>query len=130
MYELVGHFDSVTGLSLSPDGSFVLSNSMDNTLCIWDIRPFAPQERCVKTLHGHSHNFEKNLLRCSWSADGGRVAAGSACRNVFVWDVHSRRLLYKLPGHLASVNEVQFHPHQPIILSASSDKHLFLGEIE
>lgn len=31
LYSIVGHFDSITGLSLSPDGSFVLSNSMDNT---------------------------------------------------------------------------------------------------
>ena len=26
-----GHTDTVTGLSLSPDGSFILSNAMDNT---------------------------------------------------------------------------------------------------
>ena len=26
---------------------------------IWDIRPFAPQERCVKIMQGHQHTFEK-----------------------------------------------------------------------
>lgn len=26
---------------------------------IWDVRPFAPQERCVKVLQGHQHTFEK-----------------------------------------------------------------------
>ena len=58
-----GHSDTVTGLSLSPDGSFVLSNSMDNSLRVWDIRAFAPQERCVKMMVGHQHNFEKvNLI--------------------------------------------------------------------
>jgi Prp8 binding protein len=31
LYRLQGHADSVTGLSLSPDGNFVSSNSMDNT---------------------------------------------------------------------------------------------------
>jgi Prp8 binding protein len=129
IFELVGHFDSITGLAVSPDGSYVLSNSMDNTLCIWDIRPYAPSERCIKTLHGHSHNFEKNLLRCSWSPDGDRVSAGSACRNVFVWDVQNKRVLYKLPGHQGSVNSVEFHPNEPILLSASSDKSLFLGEL-
>jgi len=128
--ELVAHMDSVTGLSLSPDGSHVLSNSMDNTLCIWDIRPFAPKDRCVKTLHGHQHNFEKHLLRCSWSPDGNRVTAGSADRHVYIWDVPTKRILYKLPGHHGSVNQVVFHPKEPIILSCSSDKSLFLGEIE
>jgi Prp8 binding protein len=32
---------------------------MDNTLRIWDIRPYAPQERCTAVITGHQHNFEK-----------------------------------------------------------------------
>lgn len=31
LYTMSGHFDTVTGLALSPDGSYVLSNSMDNS---------------------------------------------------------------------------------------------------
>lgn len=31
MFKMSGHTDSVTGFRLSPDGSFVLSNAMDNT---------------------------------------------------------------------------------------------------
>ena len=77
-----GHTDSPTGLSLSPDGSFIASNSMDNTgkeysiffmnilivqsvlkfiliVRVWDIRPYASNERCINVLQGHSHNFEK-----------------------------------------------------------------------
>ncbi|XP_015784103.1 U5 small nuclear ribonucleoprotein 40 kDa protein [Tetranychus urticae] len=130
LYSMVGHFDSITGLSLSPDGSFVLSNAMDNTLCIWDIRPFASKERCTKTLQGHQHNAEKNLLRCSWSPDGTKVSAGSADRHVYIWDTHYRRILYKLPGHHGAVTEVVFHPSEPIVLSGSIDKELYLGEIE
>ena len=26
---------------------------------MWDIRPFAPPQRCMKVFSGHSHNFEK-----------------------------------------------------------------------
>jgi len=130
LYTMAGHFDTVTGLSLSPDGNYALSNSMDNSLCIWDIRPFAPQDRCIKTLSGHQHNFEKNLLKCNWSTDGSKVTAGSADRFVYIWDVTYKRILYKLPGHLGSVNEVVFHPNEPIVLSCSSDKQLYLGEIE
>ncbi|KAF6201823.1 hypothetical protein GE061_004218 [Apolygus lucorum] len=127
---LRGHTDTVTGMSLSTDGSYLLTNSMDNTLRIWDVRPYAPPERCVKILSGHQHNFEKNLLRCTWSADGSKVSAGSGDRFVYVWDTTTRRIMYKLPGHNGSVNDVQFHPTEPIIASASSDKTLYLGELE
>lgn len=79
---------------------------------------------------GHQHNFEKNLLKCAWAADGSKVAAGSADRFVYVWDTTSRRIIYKLPGHNGSVNDVQFHPKEPIVVSVSSDKQIYLGEIE
>ena len=31
LYEMKGHTDSPTGLSLSPDGAYLASNAMDNT---------------------------------------------------------------------------------------------------
>ncbi|KAL3316205.1 U5 small nuclear ribonucleoprotein [Cichlidogyrus casuarinus] len=130
VYQLAGHTDTVTGLSLSPEGTHLLSNAMDNTLRIWDIRPFAQGDRCVQLLQGHKHTFEKNLLRCAWSADSRLVTCGSGDSFVFVWDAQNpRRLLYKLPGHNASVNETAFHPVEPIIMSVASDKRIFLGEI-
>ncbi|CAK8692859.1 unnamed protein product [Clavelina lepadiformis] len=97
--ELHGHTDTITGLALNKEGSHILSNAMDSTLRMWDIRPYAPTERCTQIFTGHSHGFEKNLLRCSWSPGGDKVAAGSADRDVCIWDVASGQLLYKLPGH-------------------------------
>uniref|UniRef100_A0A915LBB8 Uncharacterized protein n=1 Tax=Meloidogyne javanica TaxID=6303 RepID=A0A915LBB8_MELJA len=114
LHSMHGHSDTVTGLCLSPDGSFVLSNAMDCTARIWDIRPYSTSQRCVKTLSGHQHNFEKNLLRCAWSPDSHRVSCGSSDRFVYVWDVGSRNIAYKLPGHQGSVNAVDFHPTEPI----------------
>lgn len=73
LYRMKGHSDTVTGLTISPDGSYLLSNAMDNSLRIWDIRPFAPSERCIKILTGHQHNFEKVSGQWGWfeaEADG------------------------------------------------------------
>lgn len=124
-----GHTDTITSQRVSPDGNFLLTNAMDNTLRIWDMRPYAPANRCTKILTGHQHSFEKNLLKCDWSPDGTKVASGSADRSVYIWDVASRKVLYKLPGHNGTVNEAVFHPQEPIICSASSDRQLFLGEL-
>eukprot|EP01132_Coremiostelium_polycephalum_P006084 gene6084-7581_t len=130
MISLTGHSDTITGMSVSKDGSYLVSNAMDNTLRIWDIRPFAPTNRCTKILQGAQHNFEKNLLKCAWSPEGSMVAAGSSDRLVYVWESSSKKILYKLPGHNGSVNEVSFHPTEPIIASCSSDKTIYLGEIK
>jgi hypothetical protein len=35
-------------MSLSPDGNFLLTNAMDNTLRAWDVRPYAPVDRCAR----------------------------------------------------------------------------------
>ena len=63
------------------------------------------------------------------SPSGASVAAGSADAFVYVWDASTKRIAYKLPGHNGAVNEVNFHPTQPIIASCGNDKQIFLGEI-
>jgi len=93
-------------LSVSNDGSFLLSNSMDNTLRIWDLRAFVMGGRCTKVLQGHQHNFEQNLLRCAWSPDGKQVTCGSSDRFVYIWDAVSGNIEYKLPGHKVPPNRV------------------------
>jgi len=128
-YILEGHNDSITGVSLSPDGSFLLSNGMDNVMKQWDVRPFKEGYRLTKNYLGLVHNFEKLLLRCSWSAEGEMISAGSADRVVHIWDELSTQELYSLPGHTGSVNEVIFHPVEPIIASCGSDKNIYLGEL-
>jgi len=122
-----GHTDTITGLKVSPDGTMLLSNAMDNSLRLWDTRPYVEGERCKTIMRGHSHSFEKNLLRCSWSSDMSKVAAGSSDRMVHIWDADEGKLLYKLPGHTASVNDVSFHPLEPIVGSCSSDEKDFSG---
>lgn len=64
LYRLLGHSDTITSLRLDPYGRFVvyfclphycsylLSNAMDEEVKVWDIRPFAPSKRCIKTFTG------------------------------------------------------------------------------
>ena len=50
----------------------------DNSLRMWDLRPFAPANRCMKVFGGHQHSFERNLLRCSWSPENSKARHASA----------------------------------------------------
>lgn len=142
-----GHGNIVTGLAVSFDGNYLLSNSLDNTLRIWDIRPYFSstsassgnmsnnnhnsRNRNIKVLSGHRHGNDKNLLRCNWSCDDRLVSCGSADQIVHIWDTQTGEELYALPGHKGTVNEVSFHPssNEPIIASCSSDKTIILGEL-
>ncbi|CEF69307.1 U5 small nuclear ribonucleoprotein 40 kDa protein [Strongyloides ratti] len=129
LYSLHGHNDTITDIMLSPDGNYLLSNGMDICGTIWDVKPYCKDNRAVSFYVGHQHNFEKNLLKCAWSPDGRRISLGSSDGFHYIWNVQSNRVVYRLPGHQGSVNAVDFHPFEPIILSAGSDKQIFLGEI-
>lgn len=125
---LIGHTDTITGLALSNDGNYLLSNSMDQTIKCWDIRPFVQGSRCVKTFNGVSHNFEKNLLRVAWSPDDKLISAGSADRFVYVWNFANMKVEYKFGGHNGSINETCFNKNSNILSSVSSDQTIILGE--
>uniref|UniRef100_A0A7S3NGU0 Anaphase-promoting complex subunit 4 WD40 domain-containing protein n=1 Tax=Aureoumbra lagunensis TaxID=44058 RepID=A0A7S3NGU0_9STRA len=136
--QLYGHENTITDLALSPDGKTLLSNGMDSKLFAWDIRPFvAPasssssesENRRLAHFLGAKHDFHRNLLGCSWSSDGSKISAGSSDCIVHIWDFATADELYYLPGHQGSVNDVQFHPKEPIVASASSDLSIYFGEI-
>ncbi|KAG6811937.1 hypothetical protein H0H92_005166 [Tricholoma furcatifolium] len=133
VYSLKGHTDTPTSLSLSPNGSYLLSPSFSSQTIIHDVRPFSPSpNRVHRVLQGAPAGFENTLLRGAWSReDGGqRVAVGGADRTVTIWEVESGKILYKLPGHKGTVTAVDFHPKEPIILTGSKDGTMLLGEIE
>lgn len=77
-YVLYGHTDTITGMALSPEGSYLLSNSMDQSVRCWDVKSFVVGNRCVKIFQGNSHGHDKNLLKVAWSNDCSMMTAGSA----------------------------------------------------
>lgn len=52
---------------------------------IWDVRPFAPKERCVKIFQGNVHNFEKVI----WSPCGPLHNQGHKASNLQHWHCFS-----------------------------------------
>ena len=99
VYTLLGHVDTPSSLSLSPNGSYLLSPSFSSHTIIHDVRPFSPSpSRIHRILRGAPAGFENTLLRGAWSKDDGgkRVAVGGADRMGCIWDVDSGKVLYKV----------------------------------
>ena len=109
-YRMPGHTDTVTSLSISPDSQSLLSYSHDGLARTWDIRPFAPVDRSLKTFVGAPVGIEKNLVRASWDSKGERVGVGSGDGSVCIWETRTAKLIYKLPGHRGTVNDMRFAP--------------------
>ncbi|KAL5369124.1 WD repeat protein [Cryptosporidium parvum] len=121
--------DTITGLDVSPDNSFLVSNSMDNQVVIWDIRPHSDlQDRKMGTLVGAKHNFEANLHRVRWNFDGDLLAAASSDTIIYIWSFKHKKLINKLVGHKGATLDISFHPSLPIIASAGSDGRVIVGE--
>lgn len=130
VYTMKGHTDTITSLQVSPDAQSLLSNALDSTVRTWDIRPFAPTDRHIKTYDGATSGMEKNLYKACWDVTGERIAAGGGDSYCTIWETKSAKLLHKLPGAKGAVNDVRFHPQgDPILVSASSDRNLIIGEL-
>jgi Prp8 binding protein len=120
VYSMLGHTDTISSLRISPDSQSLLSNSMDSTVRTWDIRPFAPTERHIRTFDGAPAGMEKNLIKASWDSDGKKIAAGSGDGTTVVWNSETGKLLYKLPGHKGTVNCAELSPSSDPISKYSS----------
>lgn len=94
------HEASLTSVTLSPDGSSILSNSRDSSLKMLDIRANLKQLQ--------SYTSEKYRNNCDWnkacfSGGGKYVIAGSATGAVNVWETAS--------GKLVSAEMDEKHPY-------------------
>src|SRR4029077_14165622 len=76
---LRGHTDRVTSVAFSPDGTRILTGSVDNTARLWD----AATGTAVATLAGHTDAVRAVAL----SPDGTRVLTGSGDSTARLWSV-------------------------------------------
>jgi Prp8 binding protein len=126
---LEGHTDSVTGIAINKEDTQLLSNSMDNTVRTWNVKPFCLDDnRCNKVYTGHSHGYEKNLIRCDWSRNHKLIASGSSDNHLYVWNANNRQIKMKLGGHQSCINDVKFSPTNNLIASCSNDRTVILTE--
>ncbi|MBU6383697.1 MAG: WD40 repeat domain-containing protein [Verrucomicrobia bacterium] len=86
---LYGHAgDWVTHVTFSPDGTFLVTRSWDDTVKMWDVTT----GRCLSTLHFTSDGRTDQVKRAAFSQDGTRLGIASPDRILTVW------VLDQLPG--------------------------------
>jgi WD40 repeat protein/transcriptional regulator with XRE-family HTH domain len=109
---LKGHTAAVTGITLSPDGKYVLTGSADKTVRLWDWHTGAE----VLRLSQPDPVFASTL-----SADGRYVLAGANDGTVRLWDTLSQSRLPLFTGHAATVSAISFSPDGKLLATGGSD---------
>ncbi|HEY2466576.1 MAG TPA: TIR domain-containing protein [Terracidiphilus sp.] len=107
------HASSVFAVAYSPDGSKLVTASIDKTARLWD--PATGKRLFV--FRGHT-----GLITCAaFSNDGDQIVTGAEDGTARVWSVNVPSERPPLVGHTAGVNDVAFSPDGNRIATASDD---------
>jgi WD40 repeat protein len=95
------HGAAVTGLTFTPDGSRILSASLNGAVRFWDAATGAP---------GRSFRSQAGVTAVALSTDGKRLALGGPDKVVRLWDADSGKELRTFEGHAGPILSVAISP--------------------
>lgn len=116
-----GHTDWVWSVAYSPDGSRVLSGSLDGTMILWDVE----SGEIVRQFEGHSDSIQS----VAFSPDGTQMLSGSTDSTVILWNTASGRIVRRFEGHRSPVWSVAFSPDGTLALSGSEEATIWLWDL-
>lgn len=126
-----GPIDSIVSLAINNDDSMLVSRSMRgsvNTYNAKDIIPETSSRPSPYMFDGAPSNNEYKLIRSCFSNDNINIFSGSDDKTVTMWDVTSRKVMDKFPGHEGSVLDISVHPTEKIVMSTSLDGTIIVRE--
>lgn len=115
------HLNWVSGLSYSPEGTWLASSGADNRIVLTELET----ERAI-TYVGHTDA----VRAVEFSPDGKLLASGSQDELVFLWDVavpgENTIPLAVYTGHADGVDDVRWAPDGRLVASGSDDGTVLL----
>jgi WD40 repeat protein/transcriptional regulator with XRE-family HTH domain len=114
VHTLRGHKGPVTSCAISPDGTWIVSSSEDQTLRIWDARAGAQLPPSIEV------EQDDTLYGCAISPDGAWLASTSDL-GLKVWDVRTRTERFTTYGHVGTAVACAISPDGTWMLSTSLD---------
>ncbi|UKK02085.2 hypothetical protein MACK_001439 [Theileria orientalis] len=110
-----------------PNDKFVLAQSMDNQIVVYESSGSRFKQFGRKRFRGHQNSGY--AIRPSCSHDGRYVASGDARGKLFIWDWKTCKNLQTLSGHKAVTMDCKWHPsYQSTVATCSWDGTIKLWE--
>ncbi|GFY47132.1 WD repeat and SOCS box-containing protein 1 [Trichonephila inaurata madagascariensis] len=120
--ELLDHSDMVSHLAFNPAGNLILvSASYDGALKVWDLLEDGNMFQTLKMNN-------KPIFSCCWSPDAKTLVSVGMCKLVYVWNMKTMKVKFKLEGHQHDVVSCAFSPDGCLIVSASWDTRVILWD--
>lgn len=124
--------DPVTSLALSHDGSMLAARSMEGDVRLLSTNKILTDGVSRVGRYGYEGSAggpQKNLVKVAFSGDDTLLALGSEEPVCVVWASASRRMMHRLTHQTKAILDVDFHPTEKIILTASADLSLVLRQL-
>jgi WD40 repeat protein len=113
-FVLGGHEGVVTTAPFSPDGTRIVTASLDQTARLWD----AATAKEIAVLRGH----DGAVSSAAFSPDGTRIVTASSDWTARMWDAATAKKIAVLRGHDDEVTSAAFSPDGTRIVTASGTK--------
>jgi hypothetical protein len=108
-------------LAVTPDGTKLVSGSLDDTLKVWDLGTGG----CLHTRTGHTDLIWAVAL----TPDGTKAVSASADATLMVWDLTTGARLHTLTSHTEEALAVAVTPDGTKIVSGSSDRTIKIWDL-
>ncbi|NEQ82242.1 MAG: hypothetical protein F6K26_18900 [Moorea sp. SIO2I5] len=115
-------YESLTTLSITPDGNHVIAGSTNSTIKVWNLET----RKLSFVLKGH----RKEITSLAITPDGKYLVSGSKDKTIKIWNLETRKECFTLTGHGDSVNTLAVTPDGKYVVSGSKDNTIKIWDLE
>ncbi|NEP22897.1 hypothetical protein [Moorena sp. SIO3I6] len=115
-------YDSLTTISITPDGNHVISGSTNSNINVWHLQT----QKLRFVLKGH----HQEITSLAITPDGKYLVSGSKDKTIKIWNLETRKQCFTLIGHIDSVNTLAVTPDGKYVVSGSKDNTIKIWDLE
>ncbi|MDR0338351.1 MAG: protein kinase [Planctomycetaceae bacterium] len=120
-HTFVGHQDTVSAISISPDSHLIASAGRDTTIRIWNLN----EQKCTGVLEGHS-DWVRSV---EMTMDAKFLVSGSWDMTVRVWNIGSGQCVRKFDEKIKSLTKIALNPHGRLVAIANGTGSVVLWDV-